>query len=748
MIYLEPPFYIIEGVSILRDHIDPLQFYYLPMAPRLTRITDQTTGQHIPSIEVIKFRGDAGNGGFLNFDVNIGVDQDKLDIIRDEIRSKERLRDTPRLSPVPVIDGSVRMMLFGMQTGDKPEIDPAKIKFVTKIDQGSKPSLYGDNQAAFSVSMDQYGVTVLEKAIQGELSPIGIVYSLDYLALRPAYSIKLNVDWDRVQKHMSEKFSFDSPIFSTDIEKVVDELIENRSIELEVDTFVPEGEDTSGIISRRDQAVNEVREMITNAFFQPSLEPMKEDDWDKRAVEDVKSLIFIKPTSMFNYKKVDMTRIDKKTLNVNIRERTTVRRSIYPQGHLSGIFRDLINEGLDLNRFIIPVDLNDAYFARRKVEVISRASFEEDSILSINAKLRYNDEPKNVVLESSTARQSLEWLSLVENEKMKRELNAKYKVTFKGVDSSERPADMESPDLVLTDDVFEINPRELYSIDQIPIIAINFPWQHYPNVEVHTQYDDINNGIAIKDIFLLNKDQQQKTWKIFILNPKKKNFQYKIVYHGADDKDVETRWIDTLEEQITIRDPYPPKRVLEIVPNLNWAEVNMAFIDLSYEDKANNIFEEGSFEFSKDDQAPKKFTVDLPDPNNRMIAYKTTILFKDGRSLEVPNSFTLDRRIFIRSDMKGHKIIIVRPEKVDFALKKIKEIVVEIRYEDSAAGLSYNDIFTFKSSEDKESYFEFDYADELKEKYEYRITYNYTNGMSLTKDWEKTGKNEIIIQVE
>lgn len=52
------------------------------------------------------------------------------------------------------------------------------------------------------------------------------------------------------------------------------------------------------------------------------------------------------PGAMFSYQKVDMTRIDKKTLNANISERTTARRSIYPQGHLSGIMRDLTIQGL------------------------------------------------------------------------------------------------------------------------------------------------------------------------------------------------------------------------------------------------------------------------------------------------------------------------------------------------------------------------------------------------------------------
>ena len=749
MIYLEPPFYIIEGVSIFRDHADPLQFYYLPMAPKLSKMLDETSGQKIPQIQVIKYRGSAGNGGFLNFDVNIGVEEEKLNQIRDEIRGREKLRDTPRLSPVPVIDGSVKMMLFGAQTGDQPPADPTKIKFVTKIDQNAKPSLYGDNQAAFSVSLDQYGVTVLDKALQGEMSPIGIVYSLDYLALRPAYSIRLDVDWNRVQKHLSEKYSFDSLIFSTDIEKTVDELIDNRAIVLEVDTFVPEGEDTSGIISRRDQAVNEVRDMITNAFFQPSLDPIKEDGWDK-TLDGLQSLVTLAhrgPTACFNYRKVDITRIDKKTLNVNIRERTTVRRSIYPQGHLSGIMRDLLREGLDISKFLMEVDLDDPYFARRTVEVISRANFEEDSLVSINARLAYGDTPKNALLDSSAARKTLEWASILDAGRMRRELKAGYKINFKGVDSAERPISLQSPELVVDGDVYEINPRELYSVESIPLLAINFPWQSYPFVEVHAKYSDPGNGINISDIFILNKDQFQKIWQLFLMDKNKRKFLYKLVFTRADQSKLELPWVETEDEQIIVRDPFPTKRVLEVVPNLNWEEVSSAFVDLLYEDKTHGISVENSLEFNDKDTAPKKFTVDLADPNLRQVSYKATVLFKNGRMLEVPLSTTLDRRIFIRSNMRGHKIIAVHPEKADFAKKNLKELIAEVRYEDPDAGLAYADLFTFKSSTDKDAFFEFDYADDGKDSYEYRLTYNYLNGLSRTEDWKSTKERELALTV-
>ena len=56
-----------------------------------------------------------------------------------------------------------------------------------------------------------------------------------------------------------------------------------------------------------------------------------------------------------------MTRIDRKSINLTMNERVTVRRSIYPQAHLSGLFRLLRDaQGqIDKDRFITSVTLDD-----------------------------------------------------------------------------------------------------------------------------------------------------------------------------------------------------------------------------------------------------------------------------------------------------------------------------------------------------------------------------------------------------
>ena len=265
----------INGISIFPDHADPEQWYYLPLSPHLTTVRDETLGIDVPQFSLIGFRGDAGTGGFLNFDCNVGAAQSQVDDLAREIANSENLRSMPRIASVPLVDGGVKLMMLGKKTGDAPGTTPglAGPAFVLKIDQNEKPALYGSNQAAFSIRLDQEGFTMMEQCIDGEIMPVAVIYSLDFLGLRPAYAIKLSIDWDRVQKHMDESFKAGFMFFSAEIGKAVDELVESRAIVLESDTFVPEGDDSKGIIDRRDAALAQVRNMITDAFFTPSLPP-------------------------------------------------------------------------------------------------------------------------------------------------------------------------------------------------------------------------------------------------------------------------------------------------------------------------------------------------------------------------------------------------------------------------------------------------------------------------------------------
>ncbi len=169
----------------MRDHADPLQFY-LPLAPSFV------TESGVPRFSLLKYHTAKEAGGFADFDVHLAMPPETLNGVQDKLQGLAGTEDEPRLALLPVFDGSVSLMLFGQVDGGG--------GFVRTMRHAAKPALYGNNIAAFSVSLDAQGVSILDAALDLSTSPIGVVYRLDYLALRPAYHVRLAVKWDRVQE--------------------------------------------------------------------------------------------------------------------------------------------------------------------------------------------------------------------------------------------------------------------------------------------------------------------------------------------------------------------------------------------------------------------------------------------------------------------------------------------------------------------------------------------------------------------
>ncbi len=766
MLFLKPPFHIIEGVAVFADHANERQFYFMPSMPKLTTILDPALGIEIPQIQLLKYRGNAGTGGFLNFEVNLGIEQDRLDAIAIELKRIHQLREDPILAPVVLEDGNVRLMILNEMTpatpgdGQPPVGGDDERRFVIKINHPAKPALYGDNQAIFSVELDQDGAQLIEASmLQGEMMPVGVVYSLDFFALRPAFTVKVTADWDRVQTHFEESFGFDYLFSSVQIDEVVDKLIEDQVIVIDVDSFLPEGEDAGSWVGRRDQAINDFKDMVLESFFEPSLEPIREeeDGWDK-FVHTTERLALLAATgglagtTKFSYTKRDITRIDRKRLNLTMNERVSVKRSIYPQAHLKGLgqqLRDLIDQGqVHVSRFIQEVTLDDDWFQKRQVKAHALVDFDRDNVESVNLTLTYDGRPQTLRLTKPETSGSRQWNSIVVNNAMQREVEYEYRVNFKDVDTAERPGVLNSPKMITIGDEFELSPRAemLYFIDEIQFGADLLPWDRFPNVAVEVGYEDGANAIRLAETFILSQAQPEATWKRFRLNPDLDQYQVRISYLAIDHRDLVGDLITTDQERFIIRDPRPAKRTVQVAPAVAWGLVAMVFVELEYTDKVNGVHEQQTLSFFNTDQdrVPKTFSVNLVDPEQRLVHYSATILLNDNRLITVPPSVTAGSSIFIRTDMMGHRIVAVQPADVDFAALGIVRIEADLDFVDPSAGLSFADRFTFLSAEDVR-FFEYDYVSTERNGYTCKVRIVLANGLVQEQDLGTLNGDRLIL---
>jgi hypothetical protein len=759
MLYLNPPYYVIDGVSIFPDHADPQQYYYLPMMPRLT--TDMANGVATPRLQLIEYTGAAGTGGFLNFDVNLGIDPDVLSEVTNQLQRQGQLTDPPRLSPVTFTDGSVKLVILGAQSADPPAPgassgsvaaapapDPGP-KFVVKIQNAAKPSLYADNQATFSVQLDQYGATILDQALRGALAPVAVIYSLNFLGLRPAFHVHLTADWNRVQSYLDDKYSGGFLFLSTDIEKSVDKLIEDKVIQIQEDTFVTDSDLGATASSDRDRALSECYELVKTNFFESSLappDPNKPDDVDKamavfRDVSDMAVTGGLAGIASFSYKKTDLTRIDQKSLNFDVSERTTVQRTIYPQGHLSGLL-SAVKQGSDFSQFEVKVDLGDPFFQRRLVNVSTHANFEADSIASIDVNLTYNGIVQAVSLTAANTPSHLEWTSLLVDGRMQLPVAYTYTVNFKDADTTQRPGKLTSGLQAVTGDL-DIEPRgDLYNITTVPIRAHGFPWDRYTSVQVDCRYVDAANSINQSVSVILSSAAQELDWTLFVMDRTKRSFDYQMTYHLVSGTTSVSQWITTDSGKIDVTDPFPSKLKLVVMAALDWNVYDQALVFVAYPSKDDPKTQQ-TYVFNRAAMAPQAFEADRQDQAQNLIYYEIRLIRHAGGMVSVPGSVTSDKYLIVTDGMKGHQILSFVPEQVDFGSKHILEIDVQARYLDAKNSLNSSRNFVLLKASDTQS-FAYDYMDSQISP-EYRTDIKLDNGQTKSSDWAPASGNVVTI---
>ncbi|MGV1004992.1 MAG: hypothetical protein ACOYEV_09555 [Candidatus Nanopelagicales bacterium] len=764
MLFLKPPFDLIDGVAVFSDHADERFFYYLPAMPHLTTEPDPNTGQPVPQLQLLKFRGGAGNGGLLTFEVDLGIADDVLDDVKAQLKSTHRLREDPVLAPVVLEGGSVELIILGAAWDDagKPVLDEdGQQRFVRRQAHATKPALYGRNTAVFSVELDQEGVVLVEDSlVNSELLPIGVVYSLDFYALRPAFSVKVNADWNRVQTHLQESFSANVLFASVEIDKVVDKLVEDQVVNIEVDSFLPEGEDGGSWVGRRDQAVKEFKDMVLQNFFKPSIEPVKQekDGWDK-FTDTAVSLSNLAVTggwggiAKFSYVHQDLTRIDQKRANLQMSERVTVKRSIYPQATLKGLGRYLprdANGQIDASRFIRGVDLDDPWFDKRGVQVHSLVDFEHDNVAAVTLTLTYDGRPQTIRLAKDTLQGTSAWNSLLHDGQMVREVAYQYRVAFSGVDTGERPGVLTGPVLTTIGDQFDVSPRGegLYFIDDIQIGAATLQWARYPQVAVEVRYSDPAHGLRLAETFLLSSAHPEATWTRFRLDPALSAYDVRVTFLSPEGRDVLVDWTTTDQERLIVRDPHPLRRTVTVAAAVDWRLVAMVFVEMRYTDLGNGIQEEATLSFfdTDSDRAAKTFAVNIVDGEARMVNWTATFVLKDNRTIVVPASVTTGSTLVLRTDMAGHRVVTVAPPPVNFATAGIARVQAHLFYQDPAAGTSFEDDFTFISAADK-GFFEYDYDDPGRSAYGATLRTIFANGLVQERDLGRLDVDRLVLPV-
>ena len=261
----------IDGVTVLPDHASKNHFWCLPGPVQLARRGPDDQAQ----FTFIAWRPDPADvqskgGGFLMFETQLALSDETRDRILAAVRP---LSDgEPRLGIVQFDSGTVKCIALDLEGsgGTAAEPVPAGAMRVTEQILGARtPSLAGVNSAAFSLELSQEGAVIVEQAFEKGTAPVGVIYDLAYTGLRPALSVQLTADLNRVYNHFSAAIEGKYFWLKGGIEAALDFLKQEGVIQVKVIDFTAEDDRAE----KEQWALDLFTKQLMKEWFEPTFAP-------------------------------------------------------------------------------------------------------------------------------------------------------------------------------------------------------------------------------------------------------------------------------------------------------------------------------------------------------------------------------------------------------------------------------------------------------------------------------------------
>jgi hypothetical protein len=632
-----------QTLYVLPDFSDEGQFYYLPNFPHVAKMEDGT-----PAIRLLVYRQDLDEIGatepevvaFLSLDCDLSWPPDVIDQAASKLRVEDRLSEKPRLTPIFFHKGSVKLMLLDAMTPEEGAPRPADApasQFVTQIMGAGSPSLYGDNRAIFQASLSKKGAAALSGALDG-VTPIGVVYSLTFAGLQPAFRVKARVDWKKVYDHFSEREKMDFLFYESDVQKSIDKLIEDKVIAVDVTV---EGIGADAMDAEREQVMTAIRQLIFDKFFTATLKPI--DAAGGGTANDIVDTLTQIHKNVFtlgvgySYVRKEVTIEELRTLDIDWTARKATERTIYPQAHMHNL---LTTAGMTKEKLITTVDGGASEWKVLPFEVMAAAAWDTDGIAGITVDIEYTDASSGTTRSKSmfltkekTKVTHRDWMNRTSGS----DFRYKYEVVFMDGSVPGPSAKLSSgPWRTHKGTVLVVTPRDLYQVIELEVAVVpSFPFDHWPAVQGIVRYRaDDGSFEHYEDGVLTAAAKSFKTrFRVNKSVPGSKEVQ--LTYLGATGRRKEMPWMPMPQDQWVVEEQDSKKLVVRASVAGNRADTATLLVDLEYEDEENGIFESGGLTFDSDAmEKTLSWTVNLADPQKRRYRYRMTLITKSGDLLQ------------------------------------------------------------------------------------------------------------------
>jgi hypothetical protein len=727
MIDLSRPALHAEGVTIFPDHADPALFHYLPDAPRLSLRADGT-----PEMSLLKYQLDpslnqALGAGMLALTVDLGVDDAVLAKLTGRLRAQFSIYKAPLVSPVQADSGSCDLIIInkdsksGSGTPAAPADAPA---LVQRILGSGTPSLYGGNAVTFMAVLDAQGTSLVEQALRGGGLPIGVVYALDVLVLRPAMRAQITARWQDIYHYYEDRLHGGKLLFAVDVGTTVQDLVHSEALAITVDDFLPPDQKDQTF----QQAVDWMQNYVVEQFFKPTLgttPPPAGDSGDGplatigTAIKDVAGFFSV----TYSLKQVDRNEL--KTLSYQLNAASAERLTLAPQGTFSVLLSPKDGTpAIDPDKVITTVKATAS--PQMDFDVAPALDLDAEDIDHLEVLMHYDGKDQDLVLDTATPRRTATfWYQAGQGFAIHYSYEAAFKAGSAGFQGSVKSADISTENRVI-----RIDPRALYKRVCLRAVAQGIPFDQFPTIIVDLKADDTVNGWSSAQTLQIDAAHTDVTWSVRAQPNAAVKLQSRLRYTDTKGTETVVDWDNVEPGIVFVGNPFPEVLDVQIVGSARFGiEVERLIVELRITSDPGKV----TTKVLTAQQPFATWSVPLQNRADRGYEYRITVntvrdevhqgewLAGSGGTLIVGEGIARLRQI---------QLIFVGRSLADLQLLALK---VRFAFEDSDSGLHAEDEFLVQDVS-KPVMWSYPVADPARQSFSYQLTLIHANGQTEQKD--------------
>lgn len=401
---------MIDGIQLLQDNTNPLEYYYLPQYPKLAKNQDGSF-----EFLCIKYVGEnkESSGGLFHALIEYTLPDSLIRTIGNKLAQQKP--GAIIVGPVPLMqafnDGQEGVGSFQVVSAILSK-EGGEDKFTrTVITSGHAPLTPGSKAVVASLLTPE-GATLLWNSMQGTTSDVSVSIHAYYEAAVKSYNAVVQAEMSAIYEHFSRVYGVQQDYTKRQLRRIVDDLKQDGT--LTIDVF-----DRTSALGIKDNELDAVLSLVTdklvelmfNAESGWSQEPEREvavepgqfkgrqnESWFSRTFLGSKDTKYYTDNQYVMKKRED---IRTKTFYMNLSQSTTVKVPVYSSGNLGGLFSTLDS------RYFRIVDMNDPAFQIRDLHFQIDGDYVDSfqdiiNFVSVNFRKKYDanhdDQTKQIII--------------------------------------------------------------------------------------------------------------------------------------------------------------------------------------------------------------------------------------------------------------------------------------------------------------------------------------------------------------